>query len=96
MTANSLHPGFVATRFTAKSGRVFWAMRQLARLVALTPEAGAQTSIYLATSPEVEDVSGRYFAKSRPSLPTPAARDAEAARNLWHLSETMTGLPISE
>ncbi len=90
VTANCLHPGFVATSFTAGEGWIYWAMRQLARVAAITPDEGAKTTIYLATSPEVEGVSGGYFAKCRPAKGTPASRDEAAARRLWELSERMT------
>jgi retinol dehydrogenase-12 len=89
VTANCLHPGFVATNFTTGKGWLYWAMRQLARVVAITPVEGARTTVYLASSPEVEGVSGGYFAKSKPANPTAAARDDEAARRLWTLSESM-------
>jgi NAD(P)-dependent dehydrogenase (short-subunit alcohol dehydrogenase family) len=93
VTANALHPGFVATPFFASSG-MLGAMGRLmqvgARLFAIGPEEGAKTSIYLASSPEVEGVSGRYFYRCKPITPSPAARDPEAARRLWELSEALT------
>jgi retinol dehydrogenase-12 len=89
VTANSLHPGFVATNFTTGEGWLFWGFQQAARVLAITPERGAETTIFLASSPEVEGVSGRYFAKCKEARPTPAARDDEAARRLWDLSERM-------
>jgi retinol dehydrogenase 12 len=69
-------------------------MRQLARVIAITPEEGARTTVYLASSPEVEGVSGGYFAKSKPANPTAAARDDEAARRLWTLSESMVKVDV--
>jgi retinol dehydrogenase 12 len=95
VTANCLHPGFVATNFTTGKGWLYWAMRQLARVVAITPEEGARTTVYLASSPEVEGVSGGYFAKSKPSKTTAAGRDDEAARRLWTLSEGMVKADVS-
>jgi NAD(P)-dependent dehydrogenase (short-subunit alcohol dehydrogenase family) len=95
VTANCLHPGFVATNFTTGSGLLFWIMRQSARIMAISPEAGARTTIYLAAAPEVAGVSGGYFVKQKPATPTAAARDPEAARRLWRLSEEMTGLSPS-
>ena len=89
VTANCLHPGFVATNFTTGKGWIYWAMRQLARAVAITPEDGARTTVYLASSPEVEGVTGEYFAKSKVAKPTRAALDDAAARRLWELSERM-------
>jgi NAD(P)-dependent dehydrogenase (short-subunit alcohol dehydrogenase family) len=95
VTANSLHPGFVQTRFFEGEGRLYRLMKFLARFLAIPPEAGARTPIYLAGSPEVEGVSGLYFVKERPATPSRAARDADAARRLWDLSLGMTGLPSS-
>lgn len=92
VTANCLHPGVVATEFGSKSGGLFafgwWFVRPFAR----SPERGARTSVYLATSPEVADVTGRYFVDSRPATPRPPAMDADLARRLWDVSERMTGL----
>ena len=89
VTANCLHPGFVATNFTTGEGWLFWAFRQAARVFAITPEEGAKTTVYLASSPEVEGVSGGYFAGSKSARPSAAAKDDEAARRLWTLSEGM-------
>jgi retinol dehydrogenase 12 len=91
VTANALHPGFVASGFFSGDGPAWWAMRRLAGLIAVTPERGAKTSVYLASSPEVEGVTGRYFVKDKPVEPSSAARDEEAARRLWRVSEEMTG-----
>ncbi len=91
VTANALHPGFVATNFMAGEGLANMAMRGLARVLALSPEKGAETSTYLATSPDVEGVSGRYFVQCKPAEPTSAGRDDEAARRLWEVSEQLTG-----
>ena len=95
VTANSLHPGFVNTSFTEGSGLGFFAFRMLANAVAISPEKGAETSVYLASSPEVAGTSGTYFAKSRPAKPYSAAEDDAAARRLWDLSANMTGQPAS-
>jgi NAD(P)-dependent dehydrogenase (short-subunit alcohol dehydrogenase family) len=89
VSANSLHPGFVATNFMAGNGLIGWFMR-LATVMAISPAEGAKTTIYLANSPEVEGVSGRYFAKCREATPSAAACDAEASRQLWQVSEYLT------
>jgi NAD(P)-dependent dehydrogenase (short-subunit alcohol dehydrogenase family) len=91
VTANCLHPGFVATNFTSGEGWIFWVFQQMARFFAITPEEGAKTTVYLASSPEVEGTSGEYFVKCRKAKPTPAALDDAAARRLWELSERMVG-----
>lgn len=90
ITVNSLHPGVVASSFLAKPG--FWgAISAVARLFMISNEKGARTSVYLASSPEVAQVSGRYFAKSRAKDPSRAATDDVAAKRLWALSEELVG-----
>jgi NAD(P)-dependent dehydrogenase (short-subunit alcohol dehydrogenase family) len=90
VTANALHPGFVATRF-GRSGVMRWLM-PIAQRFALTPEEGARTIVYLAASPEVAQLSGRYFYKERPIASSPASMDVGAQRRLWEISEELTGL----
>lgn len=92
VTANCLHPGAVASRLGKNNGA--WA-RALTGLLApfFRSEAkGAETSIYLATAPELERVSGRYFANCREVRPAPFALDPAAARRLWEVSERLTGV----
>jgi NAD(P)-dependent dehydrogenase (short-subunit alcohol dehydrogenase family) len=92
ITANSLHPGFVATRFGDGSGG--WLSRAvgLAKTVAISPQKGAQTLVYLASSPDVAGISGEYFHKCRPATPTPEARDDAAAKRLWMESARIAGI----
>ncbi len=93
VTVNSLHPGFVRTNFLdgieGWRGRLF---RAIADRVALSAEQGARTSIYLASSPDVSGVSGRYFEKERPVASSPQSLDEAAAQRLWRISEELTGL----
>ena len=92
VTANALHPGFIKTNMAANNG---WFVRLLLPLIhssSLTPEQGAQTNIYLASSPEVEGVSGKYFIKCKPVPSSPASLDQEAAARLWQESLKLTGL----
>jgi NAD(P)-dependent dehydrogenase (short-subunit alcohol dehydrogenase family) len=91
VTANALHPGFVKTEIFRAEGPVAWLLRRAA-FFALTPEQGAKTSVYLATSAEVEGASGEYFAKQRAVTPSPKARDNATARKLWDVSAELTGL----
>ena len=97
VTANALHPGAVATNFGSNNA-VWYArpMLTLFRLFATTPEKGAETSVYLASSPEVENVTGKYFANKKPVSSSSASYDEEAARRLWHVSEELTGLSEKE
>lgn len=92
VTANALHPGYVNTRIFRAEGVQGWLLRRAADLFAVSPDRGAETSIYLATAPEVAGHSGRYFARCKPAVPSPAAQDDDAARRLWQLSEKLTGL----
>ncbi len=92
VTANTLHPGFVRTRFFADfGGWVGFVTKLGARLIAIDPDAGARTSVYLASSPEVEGVSGQYFVKCRPAQSSPRSHDRAAAERLWRVSEELTG-----
>ena len=83
ITANSLHPGFVATRFADQSGGLFSYVVRVAKLFAISQEKGADTIVYLASSPEVAHVSGAYFYKCHPATPSKEAQDDAAARRLW-------------
>ena len=92
VTANSLHPGFVATRFGDGSGGLFSYVVRMAKTFAISPEKGADTIVYLASSPEVARVSGAYFYKCRPATPSKEAQDDAAARRLWIESARLGGL----
>ncbi len=92
VTTNALHPGFVATGFARNNGALFDLGMRLVSLFALTPDQGAQTSIYLASSPEVEGVSGQYFRNKRAVRSSPASYDRAAARRLWQASVEMVRL----
>lgn len=92
VTVNALHPGFVATNFGRSNGGIFNPLFRLAQVAAISPEAGAKTSIYLATSPEVEGVTGKYFDRCKPIPSSKVSYDLETARKLWDLSMKMTGL----
>jgi len=87
VTANCLHPGFVATGLGQRGGDVFGWVVRFAMLFAGRPERGAQTIVHLASAPEVAAVSGGYFIASRQAEPSRAARDDVAARRLWEASE---------
>jgi len=89
VTANCLHPGFVATRFGTNSGGLLQSLMPLAQLGAISPAKGAETIVYLASSPDVAEVSGLYFYKCKPDTPSPAAQDDAAASRLWAESERL-------
>ena len=98
VTANCLHPGFVATNI-GQSGVVPVA-RPVAKFVlsflGISPEEGAKTSIYLATSTDVEDVTGKYFVKSVISRSAPISYDESLQRQLWEESAKLVKLPVDE
>jgi NAD(P)-dependent dehydrogenase (short-subunit alcohol dehydrogenase family) len=94
VTANSLHPGTVRSGYGAGGdARGFLAFGiKIASPFFLSSAKGARTSIYLASAPEVEGVSGEYFVKCKPRKPRQWALDAESARHLWDVSEELVGL----
>ena len=93
VSVNCLHPGFVASRFgDAAGGGVGWALRAAKRLFAIDVAKGAETPVYLCASPEVAGVTGQYFVKCRPVTPSAAAQDAAAQKQLWAVSERLTGI----
>jgi NAD(P)-dependent dehydrogenase (short-subunit alcohol dehydrogenase family) len=91
VTANCLHPGFVATRFGDESGGFLAPLVRVAKFFAISPEEGAETLVYLASSPTVATVSGQFFYKCRPVTPTQAAQDDSAAKALWARSAALAG-----
>ena len=92
ITVNSLHPGFVSTRFGDESGGAFSLAIRLAKLFAISPEKGAETIVYLASSPDVVGVTGQYFYLCRADTPTKQAQDDESARKLWDQTAKLAGL----
>jgi len=87
VTANCLHPGAVASNlFRGLPGF----LEALIKLVTISPERGARTSIYLASAPDVHGITGKYFARRRPEKSSEASYDLEAARRLWEVSEELT------
>jgi NAD(P)-dependent dehydrogenase (short-subunit alcohol dehydrogenase family) len=96
VTANCLHPGVIATGFGHNDGGLLSLGLRLAVPFLKKPEQGAETSIYLASSPEVEGMSGQYFVDKKPIKSAPASYDEEAARRLWDISSEMTGLAEGE
>jgi NAD(P)-dependent dehydrogenase (short-subunit alcohol dehydrogenase family) len=91
VTANAVHPGFVASRFgrDGDTGRLTNLVFPLLRPFALTPTQGAQTQVYVASAPELTGVTGGYWVKSAPATPSAAAQDDAAAARLWEVSEQL-------
>jgi NAD(P)-dependent dehydrogenase (short-subunit alcohol dehydrogenase family) len=92
ITVNCLHPGFVASRFGKESGGLLPLVLRAAQVFAISPEEGAETIVYLASSQEVADVSGGYFFKCRASAPAPQAEDDNAAKRLWRKSAKLASI----
>jgi NAD(P)-dependent dehydrogenase (short-subunit alcohol dehydrogenase family) len=93
VTVNALHPGFVATGFAKNNGKVIAALVSIfAPLVARSPAKGAETSIYLASSPSAEGITGKYFHDAHVIPAAPQATDMVVARKLWDVSAKMVHL----
>jgi NAD(P)-dependent dehydrogenase (short-subunit alcohol dehydrogenase family) len=93
ITANCLHPGFVATRFGNDAGGLLRAGIAIAkRLFALPPQEGAATMVYLAASADVAGRSGGYYERCAPAEPSREARSDTDARRLWELSARIAGI----
>ena len=92
VTANCLHPGFVATRFGNQSGGVMSFAVRAAKNFAIAPEQGAHTIVYLASSPDVAGITGGYFYKCGLTTPTPEAKNDDDARRLWDASSGLAGI----
>ena len=101
VTVNALHPGFVATGFAKNNGKVIAALVSLITpLVARSPEKGAETSVYLASSRNVQGITGKYFYDSHVIPAAPQATDMVVARKLWdasaervHLTDSLPAMP---
>jgi retinol dehydrogenase 14 len=92
VTANVLHPGVVQTAFGAEDpGRVQRLLVPLVRPFMKDPEQGAATSVHLASAPELEDVTGQYFANSKPKRSSARSYDEAVAARLWDVSCELTG-----
>ncbi|MCP5056042.1 MAG: SDR family oxidoreductase [bacterium] len=95
ITANCLHPGMIRSNLGRGNGaaldRVNDALGILLYPFFKTTEQGAKTSLHLVTSPDVADVTGRYFTNERPSRPSAHATNEETAGRLWAISEELTG-----
>jgi len=92
VTANCFTPGFVATRFGDQAGGLYALGVRFAKLFARSAQSGAETLVYLATSPEVANVSGRFFQNCRPGTLSAEAQDDALAQRLWRESERIAGL----
>ncbi len=92
VTVNALHPGVIASNFGQNTRGLMKFFVNAAAPFMITPVKGAQTSIYLASSPEVAGVTGKYFASNRERKSSKASYDVAAQKRLWDLSEELTGM----
>lgn len=90
VTANALHPGVVVSDFFSSGGFSF-PLRMMVRFIGISEEKGARTIIHLASSEDVEGVTGRYFVKNKAVPSSEASLDQASARRLWEVSEELTG-----
>ena len=91
VTVNCLHPGAVRTNWGDEAGTLGIGIR-LARPFMLSPDKGAETALYVSTSPDLEGVSGKYFAKKREAQSSKESYDEEERRKLWDISMKLSGL----
>jgi len=93
VTANAVHPGFVASSFgrDGDTGRFGALLFPLLKPFALSAEQGARTQVYVASAPELAGITGGYWVKSAPATPSAAAQDDAAAARLWQVSEELVG-----
>lgn len=96
VTATAAHPGMTNTAFSAEDpSRLFAPLVAVMRPFMRSPERGADTVVYLASSPEVGGVSGRYFTDRKPKSTHAASYDPETTQRLWRASADLVGLPVA-
>jgi len=96
ITVNALHPGGVATNLGRNNGWIRHIIKRLVKRKLISPVDGAQTSIYLATSKDVQGVTGKYFVKSKSVPSSKTSYDEVLGHQLWKVSAEMTGLPVAK
>jgi len=95
VTANCLHPGFVASRFGENNSTALRLIFKAGKIFAISPEKGAETSVFLASSEQVDGETGGYYIRKKRSSPSRQASNEETARQLWDRSVEMTGCQTS-
>ena len=96
VTANCLHPGVIASGFGQTYGGFLSFVIKLAHPFMISTEKGARTQVYLASSPEVDGVTGKYFDKCKERTPNKVAQDPDGPARLWAISEELTGLSAAK
>ena len=92
ITVNALHPGVINTGFAKNTGGLFGTAWSLMRPFLSRPDKGAETSLHVATAPELDGVTGRYFSRSRPKTSSAESRDESVQERVWALSLAQVGL----
>tara|TARA_Y100001970_G_scaffold184784_1_gene224778 strand:- start:1 stop:858 length:858 start_codon:yes stop_codon:yes gene_type:complete len=95
VTVNCLHPGFVSTGIGSNNKGIWNILMSLARPFARKTDKGAETSVYLCSSPEVKDISGEYFVDCKIEKVSDAAKSSDQADKLWEISSELTGLGLN-
>ena len=90
VTANCLHPGSVGSNFGSSAGPLFRSMMKLGKRFLLSSEQGARTSLYVATDPELADVTGAYFSRAKQARSSRTSHDRAAQARLWDISADLT------
>jgi short-subunit dehydrogenase len=94
VTVNCMSPGPTSTRFGDNMTGLAGLFPRLAKKLFPSPEKGARTLVYLASSPEIAGVSGRFFLRQRVRSTKPVTHDREVAAQLWRVSAELVGLPV--
>ena len=92
ITVNCLHPGNINSNFGRSGNPLMKVLMENFGFVLTSPEKGAQTSIYLATSPEVQNKTGLYWYRKNPTIPSMEAISSDNADRLWEISFQLTGI----
>jgi retinol dehydrogenase 14 len=96
VTVNCCHPGITRTKITQEASGVAAVLGWVGRQIGQGPEKGAETVLYLASSLDVEGVTGRHFENRREKRTSPGSYDATVAQRLWQVSEQLTGLATAD
>ncbi len=97
VTINFLHPGVIRTDLGSHDiNQVFKAIAKFIKLFMASPEKGTRTTVYLASSPEVENVTGKYFGSSREQKANPISYDEAYAKRLWRICEELTSMSVAQ
>jgi NAD(P)-dependent dehydrogenase (short-subunit alcohol dehydrogenase family) len=92
IAVNCLHPGFVATNLAKNNGILFKIGMKFLRPIQISPKKGAETSIYLASSPDVNGITGKYFIEKKEISSSKESYNAEARKKLWEISLNLLNL----